>query len=656
MTLRQWFFYYGNGTKERSIGVIDLPCVIGGQNMQIKMHVVPGEVPRLLSKGWLKENGAVLNTSSEELLLTKRQITTPMSEGPSGHFELDLCSRKKDFGEGRTGTLRPSSVLNRDQDLRVSPNTPGDLLESHDPEMLSLPAEQCPVIDEPRTLLRKRQVKQLLSTTEHILEVRAITSGSDISLASFSDSCGDLTEVAGRHGIEIADQVSCAAGWNPLSSSGRHRFWHIHCTLTPKLIIYRLPVAVQQWLSIPNPSDLSLQPRFRSARDQLRLYLSGMRWQHTQKRYFLLDTSMIPGSWTLVTLQALLEGPIERSKHDVQSDTLNMSRGGISSNAPCIMSCLRPLTQKTPSSSTVVVRSLAKPVKFWTAVMRGLLAQSEMSESQSSDLVSVLASVPECIRRMHTNLAHASVPDMQRMLLAARAPQPILDALKRFSCAQCDAMIAPKIPRGVSVPQTVAPLKYEAMDVKWLPSWEEDVRVKSVNIVDEASNWQDIYPVFVTETSEVLLRQYRQWTRAYGRHHWLKVDASRTNLGETLQRALEADGTQLLDIPGEAHEQVGRVEVHGRYFEDMLTRVLAQIHPSSRSEWLECVHQTMEAKNSLTRRCGFSPFQIAIGRDPELPGDLLQDLPNVISSSSILHDDVAAHTAQPVFDPMRDLQ
>ena len=133
-----------------------------------------------------------------------------------------------------------------------------DLLENHDPEMLPLPAEQCLVIGEPKTLLRKRQVKQSLSMTERILEVRAITSGSDISLASFSDSCVDLTEVASRHGIEIADQMSCAAGWNPLSSSGRHRFWHIHCTLTPKLIIYRFSVAVQQWLSIPNPSDLSV--------------------------------------------------------------------------------------------------------------------------------------------------------------------------------------------------------------------------------------------------------------------------------------------------------------------------------------------------------------------------------------------------------------
>ena len=121
-------FDYGNGTKDRSIGVIDLLCVVGGQNMQIKMHVVPGEVPCLPSKSWLKENGAVLNTSSEELLLTKKQITAPMSEGPSGHFELDLCSREKDFGKGRTGTLRPSSTLNRSQEMRFSPSTPSRAL------------------------------------------------------------------------------------------------------------------------------------------------------------------------------------------------------------------------------------------------------------------------------------------------------------------------------------------------------------------------------------------------------------------------------------------------------------------------------------------------------------------------------------------------
>ena len=63
--------------------------------MQVKMHVVPGEVPCLLSKGWLKENGAVLNTSSEELVLTKKQLIAPMSEGPSGHLESTCVQERR---------------------------------------------------------------------------------------------------------------------------------------------------------------------------------------------------------------------------------------------------------------------------------------------------------------------------------------------------------------------------------------------------------------------------------------------------------------------------------------------------------------------------------------------------------------------------------
>ena len=180
--------------------------------------------------------------------------------------------------------------------------------------------------------------------TECILEARAATSGSDIMVASFTDSSLDLTEIAGRRGIEIAYQASCAAGWDHLSSSGRRRFWHVRCTVAPKLIIYSFRVAVQQWLSVSNPK-VSLQPRFRSARDQLQLYVKGMRWQHMQRRYFLLDTSMLPGSWTLVTLQDLLDGPQALLEHTAGNETFNVGRGGMSSNASCVMSCLRPLTQ-----------------------------------------------------------------------------------------------------------------------------------------------------------------------------------------------------------------------------------------------------------------------------------------------------------------------
>ena len=72
---------------------------------------------------------------------------------------------------------------------------------------------------------------------------------------------------------------------------------------------------------------------------------------------------------------------------------------------------------------------------------------------------------------------------------------------------------------------------------------------------------QHVDMFFETETSEVLLPQYRNWTGAYGRPRWLKVDASRTNEGETMQRALEADGTQWLDFRGDPREQAGSEEV-----------------------------------------------------------------------------------------------
>ena len=70
-------FYCGDGTKDRGVGVIDLPCVVGGQNMQIRMHVVPGEffLERCGSEYIIR--GARVDKETNHM--------APMTEGPSGH-------------------------------------------------------------------------------------------------------------------------------------------------------------------------------------------------------------------------------------------------------------------------------------------------------------------------------------------------------------------------------------------------------------------------------------------------------------------------------------------------------------------------------------------------------------------------------------------
>ena len=49
------------------------------------------------------------------------------------------------------------------------------------------------------------------------------------------------------------------------------------------------------------------------------------------------------------------------------------------------------------------------------------------------------------------------------------------------------------------------------------------------------------------------------------------------------------------------------------------------IRQETKLEWIECVVETWK---------------------PEAPGELLQDCPDVLKSSSVLHDDVAAYTAR----------
>ena len=200
--------------------------------------------------------------------------------------------------------------------------------------VLPLPAEHYPVTGGPRTLLQRRQAKQLLAMTERILEVRASTSGSDITVASFTDSSLDLTEIAGRHGIEIADQVSCAAGWDLLSSSGRRRFWHVHCTLAQARLS-----PVQQWLSASNPSKVARHPRFKSARDQLDLYVKGTTRPETISNDF--------GGFG-INQQIRIRFSLSRT-HFLNDSNFWCVRGSITCNVPVHVPVLWPVcTHKIP--------------------------------------------------------------------------------------------------------------------------------------------------------------------------------------------------------------------------------------------------------------------------------------------------------------------
>eukprot|EP00959_Pyramimonas_sp_CCMP1952_P304553 6373803-Pyramimonas_sp.AAC.1 len=94
-----------------------------------------------------------------------------------------------------------------------------------------------------------------------------------------------------------------------------------------------------------------------------------------------------------------------------------------------------------------------------------------------------------------------------------------------------------------------------------------------------------------------------------------------------------------MDTANEGREQAGHVGHHGGWSEDILNRVLDQNTPTEKDGWTECVRAVVMAKNSLVHVHGRSPCQIALGRHPEVPTDLMQEMPNVVANSAAMHDE-----------------
>ena len=90
LTSKPHGFRYGNGAADTSCRRVQLPIFIRGREMRMGFHVVPGEVPLLISKRFLKSLRARHGLDSNELYLSAVGVKTQMVERPDGSCQMDL--------------------------------------------------------------------------------------------------------------------------------------------------------------------------------------------------------------------------------------------------------------------------------------------------------------------------------------------------------------------------------------------------------------------------------------------------------------------------------------------------------------------------------------------------------------------------------------
>ena len=250
--------------------------------------------------------------------------------------------------------------------------------------------------------------------------------------------------------------------------------------------------------------------------------------------------------------------------------------------------------------------------------------------------------VKQVLLKLHKNLGHPHNSDLVRILKHGHASEQALQLARELQCPFCESHAKPHAALPSKPSQVVGFNNQIGIDVKHLPGWKPNQKIRALNIVDTASSFQRVIPFFESETSSLLWKLVQDhWLSWAGPPKEIMLDPKATNLGEPLVIPLEKLGVHVRPIAAEAHYQLGKVESHGGWFERVLKKVLDEHSPSTKEEWLECVIQA-HVKNQMIQNHGVTPCQYIFGRNPDIPSDLLSEPQSIIATTAATHDEALA--------------
>ena len=155
----------------------------------------------------------------------------------------------------------------------------------------------------------------------------------------------------------------------------------------------------------------------------------------------------------------------------------------------------------------------------WEVLASGV---QELQKSEERELLPVLT-------KLHKNLGHPPNQDLVRLLKHGMASEKAIELARSFKCSFCEAHARPKVPLPAQTTRVTEFNRQIGVDVKHLRGWLPNQKIKSLNIVDQASCFQRVIPFFDRETS-TLLRQLldQHWIAWTGQPSEIILDPAQT--------------------------------------------------------------------------------------------------------------------------------
>lgn len=228
------------------------------------------------------------------------------------------------------------------------------------------------------------------------------------------------------------------------------------------------------------------------------------------------------------------------------------------------------------------------------------------------------------VRKLHVNTGHSSTEQMMRLARRCNSSEAIVKAIQEFKCPVCDEVKYRPSWRKAAMPHAEQPNQIVGVDYVQVELKKEDQNGKVEEIVCNCLTCVDIgtgfcQQVVVQPGPNGLSRAFHQaWGRPYGIPKIIYMDPDHRNISVDFQAYLRHHDVRLLHAAAEAHHQLGQVEVANRVLRNMARRVFKT---SDRSP-SEVIEICCSVRNDQLRKCGFSPSQWFLGREPRHAGSL----------------------------------
>ena len=692
-------FRFGNGEVETSSRLVNLPIGLAGKKGIIQAAVVKGSAPLLVSRPALKRLGATINFAEDSLRLFHGQLDVPLHVNAAGQYTVDVMQFSSDAPVMLSSKPAAPAVLPEEpsSDLAsevaaiscqpcIAPHDPKDPVNSDSPspivpEVLANTAEQPSIPHSVKTGgISKKQLRKIKSRVNQGL-TPLCTKYAVVEIFCPRHAAPEVKKM-GLRGLSIDKTL----GWDLLDTKQQDWLLREMREFPPELMILCPPctdaggwfhlnkfyMSIQEYLKRkhqlrkfkefckklikqqvacggrfifehPAPSEVWSDPDFIKLRNDLCSFTTDMCCfdlhvpaVETQPKQLIRKTTRLLVSHEDMKEYLQRRCPGEGCSHHAE-------HAKIAGSHPAVGKVSRHAGVYTPQ----FVRAMLDSVRALRAqevliideepnhvVTSEVLATEEEKSASDEKLIAVL-------RRLHNNLGHPSKGELIRVLKHGQASERALALAAKLSCSTCESLKAPAIPNPAAVSHVSVFNHKIGIDVKHLQGWRVNHKIRALNIVDYASNFQLMIPFFETETA-VLLRQLLndRWLSWAGPPREIVLDPARTNLGKALTEPCELEGSHVSIIAAGAHWQLGKTEVHGGLFAKVLSRVLEERSPQTKEEWLDCVRHC-HIKNSTIQTHGFTPSQVEFGKNPEIPGELLNEPQHVVPcTASLLEDSV----------------